>query len=62
MRYSFEERKHITEMEDKKHFGMTKEELIENALIAAVMAGVSFLVTFVGFGVKTMIQEKVKPR
>lgn len=49
------------EMEDKKHFGMTKEELIENALIAAVMAGVSFLVTFVGFGVKTVIQEKVRP-
>ena len=49
-------------MEDKKYLGMSKEELIENALIAAVMAGVSFMVTFIGFGVKTVIQEKVKLR
>lgn len=49
-------------MEDKKYLGMSKEELIENALIAAVMAGVSFVVSFVGFGVKTIVQERVKPR
>lgn len=49
-------------MIDKKYMGMTKEELIENALIAAIMAGVSFAITFVGFGVRTVIQEKVKPR
>jgi hypothetical protein len=49
-------------MVDKKYLGMSKEELIENALIAAVMASVSFAVTFVGFGVRTIIKEKVKPR
>ena len=47
--------------EDNLYLGMTKEELIENALIALVMSGVSFAVTFVGFGVKTWIQKKVGP-
>ncbi len=48
------------EMEDKKYLGMTKEELIENALIALIMSGISFTITFVGFGVKSWVQRKVE--
>ncbi len=52
----------MAEEETKKYLGQTKEEIIENALIAAVMAGISFAVTFVGMWVKIWVQEKVKPR
>ena len=52
----------MAEEEPKKYLGQTKEEIIENTLIAAVMGGVSFAVTFVGMWVRVWIKEKVKPR
>lgn len=52
----------MAEEKDKQYLGHTKEELIENTLIAAIMAGVSFTLTFVGMWVRVWVREKVKPR
>ena len=46
--------------EEKKYLGLTKEELIENALIALIMSGISFAVTFAGYGVKTYVQSRIR--